>query len=253
MEKNVLIDKSEDYKAGYHDGYVKGYSDKKSLVTKAKKEAESKYEEQLKNLEVHTMYPFNIIYDILDDKVDNTFYLSPELVLKAFSEVLTYREEDILVSRYRDGLTLEECAHKYNVTRERIRQIENKALGKLSHPTVLNSMRAVSYREFKTLQDRCKILENEHSYSELPKEVQRNINRESTKKMFIEDLDLTVRTYNCLRRSGCMTVGDVVSKSSDELMHIRNMGPNSFRELKKKLIELDIWDEVNSNDKVAVA
>jgi len=53
----------------------------------------------------------------------------------------------------------------------------------------------------------------------------------------IEDLNLSVRAYNCLKRSGLMTVGQVLEKSEDELLSLRNFGRKSYDELREKLIE----------------
>ena len=55
----------------------------------------------------------------------------------------------------------------------------------------------------------------------------------------IEDLSLSVRAYNCLKRSGLMTVGAVLEKSEEELLTLRNFGQKSYDELKAKLVELD--------------
>jgi DNA-directed RNA polymerase subunit alpha len=55
----------------------------------------------------------------------------------------------------------------------------------------------------------------------------------------IEDLNLSVRAYNCLKRSGLMTVGQVLEKSEDELLTLRNFGRKSYDELKTRLRELD--------------
>ena len=52
----------------------------------------------------------------------------------------------------------------------------------------------------------------------------------------IEDLDLSVRAYNCLKRSGLMTVGQVLEKNEDELLALRNFGRKSYDELKDKLV-----------------
>ncbi|MBI2761463.1 MAG: DNA-directed RNA polymerase subunit alpha [Chloroflexi bacterium] len=58
----------------------------------------------------------------------------------------------------------------------------------------------------------------------------------------IEDLNLSVRAYNCLKRSGLMTVGQVLEKSEDELLALRNFGRKSYDELKDKLIEMGFLD-----------
>jgi DNA-directed RNA polymerase subunit alpha len=54
----------------------------------------------------------------------------------------------------------------------------------------------------------------------------------------IEDLNLSVRAYNCLKRSGLMTVGAVLEKSEEELLALRNFGRKSYDELKDKLVSM---------------
>ncbi len=54
----------------------------------------------------------------------------------------------------------------------------------------------------------------------------------------IEDLDLTVRSYNCLKREGIHTVGELVGRSEADLLDIRNFGSKSIDEVKAKLISM---------------
>jgi DNA-directed RNA polymerase subunit alpha len=58
--------------------------------------------------------------------------------------------------------------------------------------------------------------------------------------MPIEDLDLTVRSYNCLKREGIHTVGELVSRSEADLLDIRNFGAKSIDEVKLKLVGLGL-------------
>jgi DNA-directed RNA polymerase subunit alpha len=58
--------------------------------------------------------------------------------------------------------------------------------------------------------------------------------------MAIEELNLSVRAYNCLKRSGLMTVGAVLEKSEDELLSLRNFGRKSYDELRDKLAEMGL-------------
>jgi hypothetical protein len=58
--------------------------------------------------------------------------------------------------------------------------------------------------------------------------------------MAIEDLNLSMRAYNCLRRSGLVTVGQVLEKSEEELLALRNFGRKSYDELREKLDEMDL-------------
>jgi DNA-directed RNA polymerase subunit alpha len=56
----------------------------------------------------------------------------------------------------------------------------------------------------------------------------------------IEDLDLSVRSYNCLKREGVATVGELVQKTEQDLLDIRNFGQKSIEEVKGKLQELGL-------------
>jgi DNA-directed RNA polymerase subunit alpha len=58
--------------------------------------------------------------------------------------------------------------------------------------------------------------------------------------MAIEDLNLSMRAYNCLRRSGLMTVGQVLEKSEEELLALRNFGRKSYDELRERLDEMSL-------------
>jgi DNA-directed RNA polymerase subunit alpha len=68
----------------------------------------------------------------------------------------------------------------------------------------------------------------------------------------IEDLSLSVRAYNCLKRSGLMTVGQVLEKSEDELLALRNFGRKSYDELRTRLRELDFLPEETDEEEVPV-
>ena len=58
--------------------------------------------------------------------------------------------------------------------------------------------------------------------------------------MPIDDLDLSVRSHNCLKRAGINTVYELVQKTEDEMMKVRNLGRKSLEEVKKKMGELGL-------------
>ena len=62
--------------------------------------------------------------------------------------------------------------------------------------------------------------------------------KEHTLEMTIEELDLSVRSFNCLKRAGINTVEDLVSKSEEEMMKVRNLGRKSLEEVIEKLHSL---------------
>lgn len=64
--------------------------------------------------------------------------------------------------------------------------------------------------------------------------------KEKVLEMTIEELDLSVRSYNCLKRAGINTVEDLNSKSEEDMMKVRNLGKKSLEEVIQKLAELGL-------------
>jgi DNA-directed RNA polymerase subunit alpha len=56
----------------------------------------------------------------------------------------------------------------------------------------------------------------------------------------IEDLELSVRSFNCLKRAGINTIGELVSRSADDMMRVRNLGRKSLEEVEEKLQSLGL-------------
>ena len=54
-------------------------------------------------------------------------------------------------------------------------------------------------------------------------------------ELTIEELDLSVRSFNCLKRANINTVADLVSKTQDEMIKVRNLGRKSLEEVEHKL------------------
>ena len=70
--------------------------------------------------------------------------------------------------------------------------------------------------------------------------------KEKILEMTIEELDLSVRSFNCLKRAGINTVDDLINKSEEEMMKVRNLGKKSFDEVKEKLQSLGF--DLNSEE-----
>ena len=64
--------------------------------------------------------------------------------------------------------------------------------------------------------------------------------KEKMLEMTIEELDLSVRSYNCLKRAGINTVQELTNKSEAEMIKVRNLGRKSLEEVKHKLVELNL-------------
>ena len=68
-----------------------------------------------------------------------------------------------------------------------------------------------------------------------------------TLEMNIEDLDLSVRSFNCLKRANINTVADLAEKTEEDMMKVRNLGRKSLEEVKKKLEELGLTLKQNND------
>ncbi|PEG97715.1 DNA-directed RNA polymerase subunit alpha C-terminal domain-containing protein, partial [Lactobacillus sp. UMNPBX8] len=64
--------------------------------------------------------------------------------------------------------------------------------------------------------------------------------KEKKLEMTIEELDLSVRSYNCLKRAGINTLQELTDKTESDMMRVRNLGRKSLEEVKNKLTDLGL-------------
>ena len=64
--------------------------------------------------------------------------------------------------------------------------------------------------------------------------------KEKVLEMTIEELDLSVRSYNCLKRAGINTVQELTERSMEDMMKVRNLGKKSLEEVEQKLTALGL-------------
>ena len=64
--------------------------------------------------------------------------------------------------------------------------------------------------------------------------------RDRLREMPIEELELSVRSFNCLKRAGINTVAELVSRTDEEMMKVRNLGKKSLEEVKAKLAQFNL-------------
>lgn len=191
--------------------------------------------------ELIKVYPFNVAFDIFCDE-EQALNINPKKLIETFL-TLTEREETVLRWRYKERLTLEKTGKQVGVTKERIRQIQAKALRKLRHPSRAKQYCIVPWDEHHELLEKHQQLIRdyallERAYEEIANH--KNINcsveevAEQAAKMVLtlEDLELSARSYNCLKRKGINTLRDLTEISEAELMKIRNLGRKSFLEVK---------------------
>lgn len=83
------------------------------------------------------------------------------------------------------------------------------------------------------------------SLTDLAEDVEIMVEKEEEEKdrlldMTIEELDLSVRSYNCLKRAGINTVEELTRKTEEDMMKVRNLGKKSLQEVKEKLAALNL-------------
>ena len=206
-------------------------------------------------------YPENILQTlgITENEYENYF----DDILPNFEERfqkiikdLSPREEAILLRRFKDLKTYEEIAKDFNVTRERIRQIECKAIRRLrAKKNILiankEKLELVSQEEVEQMREeiREQIRTNmtiEEAYKivnsvdkEYTRDASGNYHKKTFKNISIDELNFLPRTMNCLRRSNIHTLEDIVIKHPyiSDFMKIRNLGRKSLKEIIDKVKE----------------
>ena len=72
--------------------------------------------------------------------------------------------------------------------------------------------------------------------------------KEKVLEMTIEELDLSVRAFNCLKRAGINTVAELVQRNQEDMMKVRNLGKKSLEEVEQKLIGLGLALKSSTNN-----
>lgn len=244
---------SEEFKRGYNNGFNAAKSHWKSEMKKA---LDAKDRERVNLLRV---YPYNLI-PVINGENDDSYirtnadedyqepkkYYSPGIMEEVMNEVLTERENKVLQMRYQWDMTLEEAGKECGVTRERIRQVEAKAIRKLRFQQHKGTFSCVPEAELREAQGEAEYYKAQAEYLQDELDKIRNITPEqreeadkkrSIMETSIDELDLSVRSYNCCKRAGINTLGDLCGKTYTEMLKVRNMGKKSLQEIENKMNE----------------
>jgi len=191
--------------------------------------------------EITSFYPWNLIRAVVGD-IDGVY----KVYVPAFKECvakLTLKEQRILELRFVHGFTYEKVGHRFNVTRERTRQIEAKALRKLRNPVfrkkylmdTLNKAFEIDRERARLEREngRMRMLLEKHGYT-----FENNVPKKPP--IDIADMDLSIRSFNCLRRAGINYVDDLEGMTIEKLKKVRNLGWKSISEVVKKAKEFGI-------------
>ena len=111
--------------------------------------------------------------------------------------------------------------------------------GSIRPEEALSKAAGILIMHLKLFQNMAGLPEEEEGETETFLEPQEN-DTAKVLELTIEDLDLSVRSYNCLKRANINTVADLTEKTEDEMIKVRNLGRKSLEEVKKKLQELNL-------------
>jgi DNA-binding CsgD family transcriptional regulator len=188
-----------------------------------------------------SVYPMNLIKRVFQDNEDK----SREVSIKKFLQTLatmSEREQKVLRLRFEEKKTLKETGKECGITQERARQIEAKAIRKLRMPIRTQEFMTVTISDM--VEQRKKYEELAYQY-ELLRKAFETVTKEKVYPEFIkgladksdilekdiEDVEFSVRTYNCLKRAGKNTLKDIINMQRYELSSIRNLGKRSQEEV----------------------
>lgn len=201
--------------------------------------------------DITSFYPWNLACAVLCvpwptrgdyKKADELIYRVYVPALKEAMSELTEREQKVLELRFVHGMTYEQCGYRFNVTRERIRQVEHKALRKLRNPRfakhylldTLDKAFEIDAERASLERENIELREKLEKYENVPKP------KVEPKKINIDEMELSVRSYNCLKRAGIYYVSDLEGMTCEKLKKVRNLGRKSMIEVINKAAEYGI-------------
>ncbi|WP_100065963.1 DNA-directed RNA polymerase subunit alpha [Miniphocaeibacter massiliensis] len=79
-----------------------------------------------------------------------------------------------------------------------------------------------------------------YDYVDEEEETDDSVDKDELYNISIEELDLSLRSFNCLKRAGIDTVGDIISKTTDEMCKIKNFGKKSLEEVENKVHDMGL-------------
>lgn len=217
---------------------------------------EEAYEKYLRSHTVHSKgamyasaeYPYNLLESIYCGiKYPFTTILSfdQKKGLKWALNTLTEKQIKVIKKRFKYGKTLEEVSVEMGVTRERVRQIEAKALRTLQNPsrrTAIEKGYEAACLEKELSSIRLLKMQIEKEREELDKlkklKAKYNARENNSFTLSLDSIGLSHRSYNGLRRAGCTTIEQVLDKFKDgSINKIRNLGKRSIDDIVARIYE----------------
>ena len=179
-------------------------------------------------------YPYNLLEEVFAKKEYGLTDLTEDMAdgLAYAISALGERREAILRMYYVEGKNTREIAEHFGVSSSAICTMKRNAVMRLRRH---DAMCYITYGR--------KGFEEREQRLRLDKEVKKNSEQyQQVMGVSFEELDLSVRSYNCLRRAGFVTIGDIVDLTEDEIIGIKNMSWKQYDEIGRKLLARGVFD-----------
>ena len=198
-------------------------------------------------------YPFNAMEDARIDPAED-----PKKFLDALASVPTidFRTMYLIEGYYRDGKPISKLAKEVQLSNSYVYQVIGRGLRSIgNHILHINRMKEQARKEelsSKELEDlsnyRKQLVEEFKKTGKYSEEMEIEFGHPTSYKRIhlvgpfadytlIGELNLSVRTNNCLKRAGVSTIADLVSHTEEELAKVRNLGKRGLKEVKEKLAD----------------
>lgn len=168
------------------------------------------------------MYPYNLASTVLKSDFNPNMVLPFEL-FSVCDGALTEREKKVVELRFCNEATYKQIGEEIGVGAERVRQILARIYRKLNNRRSL--WISASPQEVKSLKEKLDL------YQKAYKDLDGDDYYVDKHRRIVSDLDLSVRSHNCLLRGGLSTIDDFDGYRISELIHIRNLGKRSAMEI----------------------
>lgn len=177
-------------------------------------------------------YPQNLLTAILQGTDLPVPDITDDIIagLNYAVSTLSYREQEILRRSYVERQTQKSTAEYFSVSSSRISSLERQTLRKLRSasrvPYILYGEQGLKDREAAIAREKLERFDAEKYKTIL--------------SIRFEELDLTVRSFNCLRRAGYEKVADIIGLTEDEILGIKNLGRKNLDEIARKLLSVGV-------------
>lgn len=188
-------------------------------------------------------WPWNLVGAVLGEYTSEEELKanSPSDILPSIMHVLgtlSGNTAQVIIMRFMLGKTLEEIGCSLGTTKERARQIEAKGLRWLRHPQkrkyIKRGIAEITRNELQKVRENAyrngyitgRYDEAQSQFDEMPP-----LSDRLPSEVTVEELDLSVRSYNCLKRAGVEKLSDILDMTMSEVAALRNLGAKSLHEI----------------------